>query len=96
MIPGSGRSPEKEMATRILAWRIPWTEKPGGLQSIWSERVGRDWVINFKGTARTKTVVSNTALHCKAPALLGGELLPCLSSGKSTMHWDILLKRTDE
>ena len=30
---------EKEMATRssILAWRIPWTEEPGRLQSIWSE-----------------------------------------------------------
>ena len=26
----------------ILAWRIPWTEKPGGLWSIWSQRVGRD------------------------------------------------------
>ena len=32
---------EKEMATHssILAWRIPWTEKPGGLQS-WGGRVG--------------------------------------------------------
>ena len=32
---------EKEMAThsRILAWRIPWTEKPGGLQSTGSQRV---------------------------------------------------------
>ena len=31
MIPGLGRSPEKEMAThsRILGWRIPWTEEPG-------------------------------------------------------------------
>ena len=30
-IPGSGRSPEKGMATHscILAWRIPWTEEPG-------------------------------------------------------------------
>ena len=27
----------------ILAWRIPWTEKPGELQSIGSERVGHDW-----------------------------------------------------
>ena len=28
---------EKEMATHssILAWKIPWTEEPGGLQSIW-------------------------------------------------------------
>ena len=34
---------EKEMATpsSILAWRIPWTEKPGGLQSIGSHRVGQ-------------------------------------------------------
>ena len=35
-IPGSGRSLEEEMATHfsILAWKIPWTEKPGGLQSM--------------------------------------------------------------
>ena len=32
---------EKEMAAHpsILAWRIPWTEEPGGLQSIGSQRV---------------------------------------------------------
>ena len=37
---------EKEMAThsRILAWRIPWTEEPGGLQSTGSQRVEHDWV----------------------------------------------------
>ena len=35
---------EKEMATHssILAWRIPWTEEPGGLQSLGLQRVGRD------------------------------------------------------
>ena len=35
---------EKGMATdsSILAWRIPWTEEPGGLQSMWSQRVGHD------------------------------------------------------
>ena len=35
---------EKEMATHssILVWRIPWTEEPGGLQSIGSQRVGCD------------------------------------------------------
>ena len=34
--------PEKGMATHssILAWRIPWTEEPGGLQSIGSQTVG--------------------------------------------------------
>ena len=42
-VPGSGKSPGvgKEMAAHssILAWRIPWTEEPDGLQSIVSQRV---------------------------------------------------------
>ena len=35
---------EEEMATcsSILAWRIPWTEEPGGLQSMGSQRVRHD------------------------------------------------------
>ena len=35
---------EEGMATHsgILAWRIPWTEEPGGLQSMGSQRVGHD------------------------------------------------------
>ena len=35
---------EKEMATHcsILAWEIPWTEEPGGLLSVGSERVGHN------------------------------------------------------
>ena len=35
---------EKEMATHssVLAWDIPWTEEPGGLQSMGSQRVGHD------------------------------------------------------
>ena len=41
-IPGLGRPLEKEMTTHssILVWRIPWTEEPGGLQSMESQRVG--------------------------------------------------------
>ena len=40
-IPGSEDSLEKGMATHfsILAWRTPWTEEPGGLQFMGSERV---------------------------------------------------------
>ena len=43
-IPGSEDPLEKEMAAHssILAWRIPWTEKPGGLQSTGQQRVGHD------------------------------------------------------
>ena len=35
---------EKKMATHssILAWRIPWTEEPGGLQSVGLQRVGHE------------------------------------------------------
>ena len=39
---------EKAMATHssILAWRIPWTEEPGRLQCMGSQRVGHDWRLN--------------------------------------------------
>jgi len=39
---------EEDMATHssILAWRISWTEEPGGLQSTGLQRVGHDWVTN--------------------------------------------------
>ena len=40
---------EKEMATHssILAWRIPWTEEPGGLQSMGLQRVRHDWATSL-------------------------------------------------
>ena len=42
---GQEDSLEKEMATysSILAWRIPWTEEPDGLQSIRMQRIRHDW-----------------------------------------------------
>ena len=45
LIPGLGRSLDQEMATHssILAWRIPWTEEPGRLQSMGSQKVRHDW-----------------------------------------------------
>ena len=45
-IPGLGRSPGEGKATHssVLAWRIPWTEEPGGLQSMESQRVRHDRV----------------------------------------------------
>ena len=45
LIHGLGRSLDQEMATHssILAWRIPWTEEPGRLQSTGSQRVRHDW-----------------------------------------------------
>ena len=41
---------EKEMATHssVFAWKIPWTEKPGGLQSMGLQRVGQDSATEHK------------------------------------------------
>ena len=41
--------PQKEMAThsRTLAWKIPWTEEPGGLQSVGPQRVGHAWASSL-------------------------------------------------
>ena len=52
-IPGSWRSPGGGMSTHssILAWRISWTEDPGGLQSVVSQRDGHNW----SNWARTHT-----------------------------------------
>ena len=47
-IPGYGRSPGEGNGNHssILAWRIPWTEEPGGLQFTGSQRVGHNCVTN--------------------------------------------------
>ena len=54
LIPGLGRSLEKEMATHssILAWKIPWTEEAGRLQSMGSHRVGHEWVTSLHFTSQ--------------------------------------------
>ena len=47
-IPGQDDPLEEGMATHssILAWRVPWTEEPGRLQSMGSERVGHNEATN--------------------------------------------------
>ena len=49
-IPGQEDALEKEMATHssILIWEIPWTEEPGRLQSMGSQRVGHDLVCSLR------------------------------------------------
>ena len=55
---------EKEMATHssILAWKISWTEEPGGLQSMGSQRVGHDWATNTQ-TYSTLQMRSLWSIH---------------------------------
>ena len=40
---------KEEMATHssIPAWRIPWTEEPGGLQSVGSQGIGHNWAHTY-------------------------------------------------
>ena len=48
-MPKSGTAEEKAVAphSSTLAWKIPWTEEPGGLQSMGSLRVGHDWATSL-------------------------------------------------
>ena len=74
-IPGREDPLEEGMETHsIHAWRIPWTEEPGGLQSIDSQRVGHDWP--------TEHVVSSS----DNMYLMGkSKFLSCISS-KTVFH----------
>ena len=49
---------EKEMAphSSILAWKIPWTEEPGSLQSMGSQRVRHDWATSLSFTTIWSTL----------------------------------------
>ena len=71
---------EKEMATHssILAWKVPWTEEPGGPQSTGLQRVRRDWATEnniyimyiYKHTHISQLLSPDQSLHCQ-PGSLG-------------------------
>ena len=74
LIPGSGRSPGGGHGHfSNLAWRIPWTEEPGGLQPKGSQRVGHAWVTEC-----------SAAQHTWAGALIITAETRVLSSGTKT------------
>ena len=54
-IPGL-QDPLEEMTTHssILAWEVPWTEEPGGLQPKGSQTVGHNWATNHKYSTEMK------------------------------------------
>ena len=71
---GREDSLEKGMATHssILAWRIPWTEEPGGPQSMGSQRVGYNWAtsLSLSLKKRTEQNLLDSERPCQ-PARLG-------------------------
>ena len=81
---------EKAMAphSSTLAWRIPWTEEPGGLQSMRSLKVGQDWATSLSHF---------TPMHWRrkwqpTPVFLPGEYgrLPSLGSHRVGHDWSDL------
>ena len=77
---------EKEMATHssILAWEIPWTEEPGGLQSMGLKRVGHNLVTKQQLTGLPLSVVTiflhiYLCLYTQACIILCN-FIPCIGS----------------
>ena len=74
---------EKEMAThsRILAWEIPWTEEPGGLQSTGLQRVRHNWAT--KQQQQTDSCYCSVAKSC----LTLCDPMGCSASGFPVLHY---------
>ena len=83
---------EKEMAphSSILAWKIPWTEEPGRLQSMRSQRVRHDWATSLQNKTKPvllKSLKGGTVL--RKWLLIHSEyvLKICQRSSSSLTHW---------
>ena len=74
---------EEDMAThpRILAWKIPWTEEPGGLQSMGSQRIGHDLATNQCSDAKSNSNLVPFLNHTVYVSV--GVTAVCLH------HWDV-------
>ena len=77
----------------ISAWRIPWTEEPGGLQSMESQRVGHDWATNTyialssKNDVPQKQLVSSSWNPNNSLMLFLQPLYPDLRHFRCTFHF---------
>ena len=93
---------EKEMATHssTLAWKIPWTEKPGRLQSMGSQRVGHDGATKHthaceESGSESRSVVSDSlwpprtiqAMEFCRPEYLSGGAFPFSRGSSQSRDW---------
>ena len=91
----TARKLEKEMATHsgTLAWKIQWTEKPGRLQSMWSQRVGHNWAtsLHFTSEGPYPAVVT---VHCSVTqslSLIGLFATPWTAASQASLSFTISL-----
>ena len=97
---GSGRSPGGGHGNHssILAWRIPWTEEPGRLQSTGSQRIGHDWsnLAHMYKVAFARQLICfcwwTAKVYLVSPVHLGGSTL-ILGDQRSPLTCDSLWNR---
>ena len=82
---------EKEMATHslILAWEIPWTKEPGGLQSMGSQGVRHDQVINIHIPWKKKKInncIYNSLIRQKGPESITMSFILIFFNGLFLLH----------
>ena len=80
---GIQRLLEKAMAphSSTLAWKIPWTEEPGGLHSLGSLRVGHDFTFTFHFHALEKEMATHSSvLAWRIPGMGEPGRLPSMGS----------------
>ena len=88
--------PEKAMATHssTLAWKIPWIEEPGRLQSMGSRRVGHDWATLLSLFSfmhwRKKWQPHSTDLAWRIPGMAEPGGLPSMGSHRVGHDWSDL------
>ena len=88
-IPGSGRSfgEGNGNSLQILAWSIPWTEEPGGPQSMGSQRVGHDWETNTATTPPSQVWPAPP----QTPAVRPVSQMPVAWPSPSVQEWAVSL-----
>ena len=81
---------EMEMATHssILAWRIPWTEKPARLRSMGLQRVGHDSATNTISSLRALDLSLLGPPNFLSTCLGIGSLIPPFSFRRITLPWE--------
>ena len=93
-IPGSGRSPEGGHGNPLqYSWRFPWTEDPGRIQSMESQKVGQDWVAEHTGMHACTHSMSPKCFHACLSPMLEPTLCFCFHNKKSL--WRICISATE-
>ena len=69
--------------SNTLAWKIPWMEEPGGLQSMRSQRVGHDFTFTFHFHALEKEMATHSnVLVWRLPGTAEPSGLPSMESDR--------------